>query len=239
MRKALPILILFEFISLTLVGQTNIEKQNVLEEEVYVKIIDTLCAIHQFDFYIESLLHFDTTEYANNPADTFELIDPNTYETITKLGIDLKIEIDSLNFEEAKLYKQRLFYPNGVFIIGKIKNSSIHRNTKIEEHIHLQNYPDLRSLGELTNDILINNKIGIYEAFLISDKNNVIYKYVAKAYITFSGIQWDVENKYCIVECGYHFRYGKMGTSGSGFQAILKKNDNSVEIVKFIGLWEE
>ena len=233
MKKILLSIILVVFYFMQMFGQ----KAN--EEDIYLKVLDSLNAIHKFDFYQENLIHFDTKDYANNPTDAFEILDPSTYETIAQLGIDLEIEYDSINLKEAKLYKQRLNYPNGIYFIGSIKKKALHRNIKLENYINLENYPDLELLGELRSEIFESGKIGKYDILKANKIDAEKYKYAIKAYFTFSGIQWDNEKRYCVVECGYHYKSRMGGRSGGGFQAILKRINNSVEIVKMIGLWEE
>ena len=149
------------------------------------------------------------------------------------------IEFDSLNIIESKLYKKRLLYPNGLFQIGKIKTDAIRRFINLQNYVDLESYPDINLLSEFSEDMFSDRSLGNHGILGINEINTGDYKYVVKAYIAFSGIQWDINEKYCIVECGYHYKIKNNGTSGGGFLAVLEKTNNKIEIIKLIGLWEE
>lgn len=217
-------------------SQKEMEKY---EKEIYSQVLDTLNTMIEFGFYEPHLLHIDTKEYALRPMDTFNVVDPITYEEITKTGLELKIEGDSSNLREAKLFKFRNLYPNGLFLIGKIRNNQVHRNVDLQKYISLSEYPDLSKIKSFKDKYIVKNKLGKYDAFLSDEKYESQFKYALKAMIFFSGIQWDNTLKFAVVECGFHYQYKNMGKSGGGFLAIVEKTDNQVRIAKFIGLWEE
>jgi len=239
MTKPILLLLITLQVSTILSGQNNFDSENINEEEIYIKLLDTLISNFKFEFYEESLNHVDTKEIALNPFDTIKFTDSETYEEIAKHGIDYKIEKDSLNFEEAKLFRQRIKYPNGIYLIGKIQSDQVHKNVDYKKYIHIENYPDVVSIKEFNDQILVNNKLGKYDAFPLNKEHLTKFKYAVKSIITFSAIQWNRDKSYCVVEIGYHYRYGRMGYSGGGFQAILKKDHQQIRILKFIGLWEE
>lgn len=205
------------------------------DEKIYEAILDTLTQLHQFGFYHSELIYHDTKRYTDRLADTFVVFDPNTFEKIKKLGIDLKIKEDSINWAEAKLYKQRVEYPDGLFLIDKIKANALHRYT----YIRLENYPSLQSMGTLNEDIISKGKIGKYKVRPHTPSNRSRYKYAIKAFITFSGIQWNAKRSHCVVECGYHYKYKNKGSSGAGFHVLISIKRNKVQIDKFMGLWQE
>jgi hypothetical protein len=231
------------FLFLLLLASTPLysqpKNQQIPEEKIYEAILDTLQQLHEFGFYHATLVHRDTRSYAEGATDTFVVFDPNTFEEIKKLGIDLKIQEDSINLAEAKLYQQRIKHPDGLFLIEKIKADALHRYTYLPDYIGLKNYPDLQSMGTLDDAILNQNSIGKYQVRRHTASNRSRYKYAIKAFISFSGVQWNDKRSHCIVECGYHYRYKNKGSSGAGFHVMIKVKRNKIQIEKFIGLWQE
>lgn len=239
MTKSILLLLITLQVSTLLTGQNNFDSENINEKGIYIKLLDTLISNFKFEFYEESLNHVDTKEIALNPFDTIKFIDPETYEDIAKHGIDYIIEKDSLNFEEAKLFRQRIEYPNGIYLIGKIESDQVHKNVDYKKHINIENYPDIVSIKEFNDQILLDTKLGTFDVFPLNKENLTKFKYAVKSIVTFSAIQWNRDKSYGVVEIGYHYRYGRMGNSGGGLQAILQKDHQQIKILKFIGLWEE
>ena len=213
------------------------------DEAVYKSIIDALIKSHEFEFYYNKLQHIETQEYSDNPLDTFVLFNPETYEDVTKVGIDYKVHFDSINLHEAKLFNQRVNYPNGLYLISKIRSSQLHKSTDLKNCIELESYPKVENLSPLSGSIFKSRFIGPYSIMESTKENILNYKYAIKAFLAFSDIVWDKTNQYCLVECGYHYyisdKHPDRGQSGGGFQVILKNESGSPEIIKFIGLWEE
>ncbi|MFZ1678404.1 MAG: hypothetical protein WAT91_14080 [Saprospiraceae bacterium] len=213
------------------------------DELVYASVLDTLVKLKDFEFYYSKLRHIETIEYVDNPFDTIVLFDPETYEEVAKTSLDRKIYFDSINLHEAKLFKQRANFKNGLYLISKIKTTHLHKNIILNNYINLDSYPDIKNLTEFSDSIFRYTLLGPYPTLALSDENESNYKYAIKAYLSFSGVLWDKKNKYCLVECGVHNRisdeHSDSGPSGGGFQVILKNENAHLKIIKFIGLWEE
>lgn len=245
--KKIKFLFLFLFLfimsialSSNLTAQSNISSKYPIEDMiVYAKIIDTLNKMLKFEFYEEKLNHFETAEFALNPFDSITIFHPETYEETLKMIIEYKIEKDSLNYEEAKLFRSRMEYPEGVFLIGKINRKDVHKDVNLNEHLKLKDYPDLNDIEDFNEHILSDNKIGKFTVFPITKDNSHKYKYVVKAYLMFSAIKWNTNKEYAIVECGYHHKSKKIGTTGGGFQVIVQNIRGEIKLIKGIGLWEE
>jgi UDP-N-acetylmuramyl pentapeptide phosphotransferase/UDP-N-acetylglucosamine-1-phosphate transferase len=110
-------------------------------------------------------------------------------------------------------------------------------------YIELESYPEIHKLKELSGAIMKKGSLGPY-ATKPSNKENVeIYKYAIKAHLAFSGVLWDKTNKYCLVECGFHYRISDerrgLGPSGGGLLVLMKNENGIPRIIKFIVLWEE
>lgn len=238
--KLLFLIVILLIIRSSLTGQSKDSFfRNTIDETIYSTIIDTLATIHKFEFYLEKLNYIETNELALNPSDSITLFDPETYEERTIQGLEYKIESDSMNYAESILFRTRIKYPDGLYLIGKISDEEVHKNINLKEHLTLENYPEITKISEFNEHILMNNKLGHFTVFPSTKENIHKFKYAVKANISFSGIKWNSSNDYAIVECGFHYRYGSLGHSGGGFQAILKSNNGQISIVKTIGLWEE
>lgn len=213
------------------------------DEAVYASIMDTIVKSKEVEFYYPKLQHTDTQEYSENLLDSIIVFNPETYEEVRKSVLDVLIESDNQNLQEAMLFKQRLHFPNGVYVISKITSSQLHKKMVLQDYIDLESYPRFQNLAELSGAILNKNTIGPY-ATIASTKGNIsIYKYAIKAYFAFSGVLWDKTKTYCLVECGCHYlitnEHPDGGPSGGGFQVIMKNENGKPRILKFIGLWEE
>lgn len=213
------------------------------DEIVYASIMDTLVEHRAFEFYYSRLQQTDITDYTDNPLDSIVVFDPETYEEVVKCAVDIAIECDSINLQEARLFKQRVHFPNGLYLISKIGTSQLHRKVSFQDCIDLESYPRAQDLTEMSDFILKKGVIGPYITRPSTQENIAMYKYAIKAYLAFSGVVWDKTKTYCLVECGYHYRisdeHPDAGPSGEGFQVILKNENGNLRIIKFIGLWEE
>lgn len=217
--------------------------QKPVDEVVYNTIIDTLVKCNEFDFYYPHLKHIETHAYSENPLDSLLVFNPETYEDEKISALDFVIESDSINIQEARLFKQRVRFPNGLYIISRIQSSQLHKYKTLQDYIELESYPEIDHLTELSGAIMKKGSIGPY-ATKPSNKENVeIYKYAIKAHLAFSGVLWDKTNKYCLVECGFHYRISDesrgLGPSGGGLLVLMKNENGIPRIIKFIVLWEE
>ena len=118
--------LLFSAITIIICNITHAQK--VSDEAVYTAIFDLVVKRMDFTFYYENLYHIETQEYAANPFDTFTIFNVDTYEDIVKKGIDFKIYFDSINYSEARLFKQRETYPGGLYLIRAIDPKEVHKD---------------------------------------------------------------------------------------------------------------
>lgn len=217
--------------------------QKPVDEIVYKSIIDTLVKCNEFDFYYPHLQHIETHAHSESPLDSIIVFSPETYEDVNKSVLDFVMESDSINLQEARLFKQRVHFPNGLYIIGKIKSSQLHKHMALKDYIDLESYPQIQNLTELSGAILKKGSIGPYATMPSSTENIEFYKYAIKAHLAFSGVLWDKTKTYCLVECGYHYRISDErrgpGPSGGGFLMMMKNEKGNPRIIKFIRLWEE
>ncbi len=213
------------------------------DEIVYASIMDTLVEHRAFEFYYYKLQQADIRDYTDNPLDSIVVFDPETYEEVVKSASDVAIEFDSTNLQEARLFKQRFNFPNGLYLISKIDASQLHKRIALKDYIYLERYPQVRDLAELSDFILNKGSIGPYFTMASTKENEAVYKYAIKAYVAFSGVLWDKTKTYCLVECGYHYRisdkHPDSGPSGEGFQVIMKNENGNLRFIKYISLWEE
>lgn len=217
--------------------------QKPVDEIVYKTIMDTLVTCNEFDFYYPHLQHIETHAYSENPLDSIMVFSPETYEDVQKSTLDFVIESDSINIQEARLFKQRVHFPDGLYIIGRIQSSQLHKQVKLQDYIDLESYPEIHHLTELSGAIMKKGSIGPYSTMPSSTENIEFYKYAFKAHLIFSGVLWDKTNKYCLVECGFHLRISDerrgLGPSGGGLLVLMKNENGIPRIIKFIVLWEE
>ncbi len=220
---------------------TNAQKP--ADEVVYKTIMDMLVTCNDFEFYYPTLLHNDTQEYSDNPLDSIIVFSLDTYEEVSKSALDVVIEHDSINLQEARLFRQRIHFPNGLYLISKIESSHLHKTVLLQEYIDLESYPKTQDLPVLSASILRKGSIGPYSIRPSTQDNIATYKYAIKAYFAFSGVVWDKSKTYCLVECGYHYRisdkHPDRGPSGGGMQVIMKNENGIPRIIKSISLWEE
>ena len=233
-------------IVLSLVGffhLTFLYAQRPSDEAVYASIMDTIIKSKEVEFYYPKLQHIETEEYTGNLLDSIIVFSPETYEEVRKSVLDVLIERDDQNLLEARLFKQRLHFPNGVYVISKISSSQLHKKIVLQDYIDLERYPRIQDLAELSGTILKKSTIGPYATIASTEENISTYKYAIKAYFAFSGVLWDKTKTYCLVECGCHYRISYEhpggGPSGGGFQVLMKNENGKLRILKFIGLWEE
>ena len=228
---------------LALIPLTFANAQKPVDEVVYLTILDSLVTCNEFDFYYPHLKHIETHAYSENPLDSLLVFNPETYEDEKISALDFVIESDSINIQEARLFKQRVHFPDGLYIISRIQSSQLHKHKTLQDYIELESYPEIHKLKELSGAIMKKGSLGPY-ATKPSNKENVeIYKYAIKAHLAFSGVLWDKTNKYCLVECGFHYRISDesrgLGPSGGGLLVLMKNENGIPRIIKFIVLWEE
>lgn len=235
--KFLLIIVILINIQSNLTAQSNYVLPDSLEEIIYSKILDTLDANIKFEFYEEKLNHIETNEFELHPFDTVFVFDNETYIERAILGFKYKIESDSLNYEDSILFRTRLKYPDGLFLIGKIRDDEMHKDDFLKKHLNQEDCPDLTQIGGFNDQHLSDNKLGDFIVFPFTKENIRKFKYAVKAYISFSGIKWSKNKEYAIVECGFHYR--NAGPSGAGFQATLKNTNGQISIIKTIRIWEE
>lgn len=213
------------------------------DDVVYTAIMDTLTERRAFEFYYSRLQQTDITDYTDNPLDSIVVFDPETYEEVVKSAADVAIELDSTNRKEARLFKQRSHFPNGLYLISKIDEDNLHKRVKLQDYIYLESYPKAQDLTEMSDLILYKGAIGPYSTMPSTQENTETYKYAIKAYLAFSGVVWNKTKTYCLVECGYHYsisdEHPDAGSSGEGFQVIMKNENGNLRCMKFISLWEE
>lgn len=220
-----------------------IKAQEPSDSAVIAAVIDSLVKLHHFSFYTEKLQYTETEEYASHPFDTFTIFDSETYEDVVRRGVDFKIYFDSINLEESKLFKQRDYFPDGLYLIDNMKSNVIDKNIVFSEYINLPGDPNIQEIKPLSDSILKSDKLGLYTVRRATKENYALYKYVMKAQFIFSGIVWDKTGMFCLVECGYHYNIPvnrpDTGPTGGGFQVVLENKNGIPRIIKSIGLWEE
>ncbi len=231
------------FTLLGLIPLTFTFSQKPIDEVIYTSILDTLVQCYEFDFYYPHLQHIETHAYSQNPLDSLVVFNPETYDDVKQSALDFVIEFDSINLQEAILFKQRVHFPDGLYIISRIQSSQLHKHKTLQDCIELESYPEIHKLNELSGAIMKKGSLGPYATKPSNKENAEIYKYAFKAHLAFSGVLWDKTNKYCLVECGFHYRISDesrgLGPSGGGLLILLKNENGIPRIIKFIGLWEE
>ena len=100
--------------------------------------------------------------------------------------IHILIESDSINIQEARLFKQRVHFPDGLYMISRIQSSQLHKHKTLQDYIELESYPEIHKLKELSGAIMKKGSLGPY-ATKPSNKENVeIYKYAIKACLLYT-----------------------------------------------------
>ena len=209
-----------------------------LDVRIYECIIDTLNNLYNFDFHTPDLVHANSNLYGQSPFDTITLLNHDTYEETKRLAIDHKIQLDSINYHEAQLFKKRLEYPDGIYTLSALSENVIHSSINLNDFIELDNYPDPNKLSGIDSGFIKRSNLGKFNIIEYSSESLNLYKYVIKAQISLSNIVWNASQDICLIECYFLHNWQKTGVSGGGVQFIIKKTDNDLEILKIIGLSE-
>ena len=209
-----------------------------LDVRIYECIIDTLNNLHNFDFYTPDLVHENTNSYVQSPFDTITLFNHDTYEETKRLALDHKIQLDSINYQEALLFKKRLEYPEGIYTLSALTENIIHSSINLNDYIELDNYPDPKELSGINPDFIKRSNIGKFNMAEYSSESLNLYKYAIKAKISLSNIVWNANQDICLIECYFVHNWRSTGQSGGGLQFIIKNTGEELEIIKIIGLSE-